>query len=271
MKVSIIIPTMQKNLKIFNMLLDQLVLDDLIGEIIIIDNSTKGFDHKSEKIKVIVPKKNLYVNPAWNLGVSEAKFNYVGILNDDLIFPKNFFKKVYDFLISKENVGYIGLDTLPRFDEKDFIFYPNENELNFKFISKRVCSWGSSIFFEKKKYNKIPEKLKVWCGDDFLFDTSIKNGYENYTIENSNIMHVHSLTCDRKEFEKIKINDVLFYKKINPEYSLPKIHKVYNFLGFKIAINLVKKTKDTIENKFDLLDTNSVVEKLLISRNKKGE
>ena len=137
MKVSIIIPTMQKNLKIFNMLLDQLVLDDLIGEIIIIDNSTKGFDHKSEKIKVIVPKKNLYVNPAWNLGVSEAKFNYVGILNDDLIFPKNFFKKVYDFLISKENVGYIGLDTLPRFDEKDFIFYPNENELNFKFIFSR--------------------------------------------------------------------------------------------------------------------------------------
>src|SRR5574344_1088570 len=102
---SIVIPTMQKNVKVLNMLLDELISDKYVGEIIIIDNSLLGINYKSDKIKVITPKKNLYVNPAWNQGVENTKYEFVGILNDDLIFPKNFLEKVYNFINTQVNTG----------------------------------------------------------------------------------------------------------------------------------------------------------------------
>mgnify|MGYP000238320079 CR=1 FL=1 len=49
-KLSIIIPTMQKDLEVLNKLLLELVDDNSIAEIIIIDNSTKGFSYDSEKV-----------------------------------------------------------------------------------------------------------------------------------------------------------------------------------------------------------------------------
>ena len=92
-KISIIIPTLQKNITVLTMLLNQLISDKTVEEIIVIDNSKKRLNKKSNKLKVIIPDKNLYVNPAWNLGVKLAKNEYIGILNDDLIFPNNFFKQ----------------------------------------------------------------------------------------------------------------------------------------------------------------------------------
>ena len=47
--LSIIIPTMQKDLEVLNKLLLELDGDDSVGEILVIDNSCKGFktDRKS--------------------------------------------------------------------------------------------------------------------------------------------------------------------------------------------------------------------------------
>lgn len=54
---SIIIPTMQKDVEILNKLIFELDNSNLVDEILIIDNSTKGFLSNSKKVRVIVPKK----------------------------------------------------------------------------------------------------------------------------------------------------------------------------------------------------------------------
>ncbi len=259
---SIVIPTMQKNIKVFNMLLDELTENEYVGEIIIIDNSLLGIEYKSDKIRVITPSENIYVNPAWNLGVKISKYEYVGILNDDLIFPKNFFESVHKFIESTNNVGYIGLETIPKTAPEKFSDYPNNSELKYQTVQERNVCWGSAIFFLKSNYFAIPEELKVWCGDDYIFYKSINKGLTNYAISNSNIMHLHSLTSDRKEFDKIKYEDQKKYKEINPKYGLiqepqaPKYnfwqkifsikneyngnikHKVIRIMGTKIKIKL---------------------------------
>lgn len=261
---SIVIPTMQKNVKVLSMLLDELISNKYVGEIIIIDNSLLGIKYKSDKLKVITPKKNLYVNPAWNIGVEKAKYEFVGILNDDLIFPKKFLGTVYEFLKKQSNIGYIGLDTIPKTNDENFLDYPKDTELVFNNIDTRPLCWGSAFFFKKSIYTKIPEKLKVWYGDDFLFNKSLDNGLKNYSTSNSKIIHLHSFTSDRKEFDKIKHQDQLYYKKINPKYNsiktpqytlLQKIfsiknsysdgkkHKVITILGIKISIKNNTKTK----------------------------
>lgn len=260
---SIVIPTMQKNVKVLNMLLAELVLDKYVGEIIIIDNSLLGISYKSDKIKVITPAENLYVNPAWNLGVAIAKNKFVGILNDDLIFPKKFLMSVYEFFKKQIDIGFIGLNIIPKTADENFSNYPKDTNLIFNQVNIRTSDWGSAFFFKKTDYINIPDELKVWCGDDFLFYKSLDNGKKNYAISNSNVMHLHSLTSNRKEFDVIKYQDQLYYEKVNPKYKflmgaprytlLQKIfsiqnayynnvkHKIIYILGLKISIKVKRK------------------------------
>ena len=52
-KISIIIPTMQKNILLLNKLLEKLNYDKCVDEILIIDNSTKGFESNFSKVFVV--------------------------------------------------------------------------------------------------------------------------------------------------------------------------------------------------------------------------
>lgn len=226
-KFSIIIPTMKKNIHVLDMLLDELVLDELIGEIIIIDNSQQGIRYKSSKIRVINCNKNIFVNPAWNLGVKYAKYKYIGLLNDDLILPPNFFFQLLDFMKNHKKIGYIGLDSIPKSSPKDFTQYPSATDLEFIEINSRPLCWGCAIFFKKNQYDIIPEKMKVWYGDDYLFYKGLKKRKKNYAITKSNILHLHSNTSKSKEFDNIKREDELYYKELLK-------HTLIKFLGIKI-------------------------------------
>ena len=105
-KVSVVIPTLQKKLEILNNLIKMLDSDNFVTEIIVIDNSTKGYIYESNKVKVIVPKENLFVNPSWNLGVKESKEDIVALLNDDITIPENFCKNVVSQM--NEKMGVVG-------------------------------------------------------------------------------------------------------------------------------------------------------------------
>ena len=236
---SIVIPTLQINKKILNMLLAELVSDECIGEIIIIDNSRQGINYHDDKIKVIVPSENIYVNSAWNLGVMQSKYDYVGILNDDLIFPKKFFKSVYNFITTSNKIGYIGLNTIPKAEEKDFIEYPNDTELKFISIQTRPLCWGSAVFFARAKYFVIPEKFKIWCGDDFLFSKSHNYGFTNYAISNSNVKHLHSLTSNSEDFNEIKRQDNIYAYLLGIKKHKNIIH--HSLFILKYYILLFKK------------------------------
>ena len=89
-KVTVVIPTLQKNKIILSNLIRSLDSDEFVDEIILIDNSLQGFKGNSKKLKVIMPDKNLYVNPSWNLGVKLAKNEIIALLNDDFIIPQGF-------------------------------------------------------------------------------------------------------------------------------------------------------------------------------------
>jgi hypothetical protein len=71
----------------FKETLTELDKHPLVGEIILIDNSEMDVDSlKLKKLNHIKEDKNTYINPAWNKGVSLAKYNKLLVLNDDLWF-----------------------------------------------------------------------------------------------------------------------------------------------------------------------------------------
>lgn len=242
--LSIVIPTLQKNNEVLQLLLDELIECELIGEIIIIDNSLRGFDSESDKVRVIVPDVNLYVNPAWNLGISESKYEFVGVLNDDIIFPKNAFEQIHDFLVKNE-IALLGLDSIKRTLKSEISNYPDDCEVKFCPIDVRDNCWGSAIFGKKNHFSKIPDDIKIWCGDDYLF--KMNNGLKNYKLYNADIKHLHSNTSSLKEFDEIKKNDVRFYRKIdndlfNNSFNFPEKFDLFVSLGSACSCTQILRT-----------------------------
>ena len=223
--LSIIIPTLQREVSILNKLLTELVSDDCISEIIVIDNSTKGFEYHSEKVRVIIPQENLFVNPAWNLGVKEAKNEYIGILNDDLLLPENMCRQVYEFLVNNKNIGLVGLSNNLKGLTKpeDFDAYPKNSKIKIKplknILKEQDDFWGSAFFGHKSSYYPIPEDIKIWCGDNYLLKMNSDNKKMCYKICNCQIKHYGSLSCKSSSISEILLNDQKLYSLIDLDYE----------------------------------------------------
>ncbi|MGN0902576.1 MAG: glycosyltransferase family 2 protein, partial [Succinivibrio sp.] len=203
--ISIIIPTMQKDLIVLDKLVTELLDDSSVGEIIIIDNSGKGLNYHQPKVKVFVQKQNLFVNPAWNLGIrlSSKEYPIFGVLNDDIIFPKNLFKSVLSFFEkADDSVGLAGIDCVSNTPRAEFDTYPEDSEVRFEKIDKMAGFWGSAYFGRKEHYFMIPEEIKVFYGDHFLFRRNQQAGRSNYKITNISVKHLESLTSHSSSFIK---------------------------------------------------------------------
>lgn len=174
-----------------------------VDEIIIIDNNSHSSLDLSTFSKVIHIKNenNLYVNPSWNLGVKLSKNENIIIANDDLVI-----KNIDDILLHSDINDYdlIGLD------------YKNINKGNGVVIKNSNINmekgFGCFIVTKKSKYINIPEEIKIWYGDVFLFN-SIKNkaifSCDDIDIQLSEtvlkINNLHTILDNDKElFSKIK-------------------------------------------------------------------
>ena len=68
-----------------------------------------------------------------------------------------------------------------------------------------------------KSYHKIPENLRIWYGDDFLFKTNNRLGKTNYVIDDIPIFTKASATSDLEDFNEIKNIDTLMYDTFNTD------------------------------------------------------
>jgi len=158
---SVIIPTMWRSMRVLGML-HRLYKSEYVDEIIIIDNDKESrlfFDNK--KTKILEQEENIFVNPAWNLGVKEAKNENICILNDDVTFDVDIaFSEAESFLFSNGD-SCLGL-------------HPN----SFRHIDPNTAKitdghfiglgWGCCIFMKKSVWVDIPEGLKTWFGDNWI-------------------------------------------------------------------------------------------------------
>lgn len=208
-QLSIIIPTLQKNLDFLTQLIGSLVKDEAVGEIIVIDNSTKGFEYNNDKVRVIIPEENLFVNPSWNLGAKESKFEYLGILNDDICIPEGFCGRILNDIT--ESTGVIGTNGYSMINKS----YEPENitDNSYRLEEKpfTTFNFGVMMFMHRNCFYEIPTDLKIFYGDDYLFFMNKKNKKKNYVIEDLKMYHYGSLSS--KHFaDLIKKENSLFKK-----------------------------------------------------------
>jgi hypothetical protein len=206
MKFTLVIPTLWKSNRIFGML-DLYLESDSIGEIILIDNNRKYFDYFTEiphKITLIHPYENIYVNPAWNLGIGISKFENICLINDDITFDVRIFE-----LFIKEDVlinGIIGLS------ETSFELKEGDNIILDQWqTGMNDWGWGCMIFLKKSMWVEIPNNIKVWYGDNFIKD---RNPNPKWILKGLKVETEMSTTSDLDEFNKIKQQDRINYLNI---------------------------------------------------------
>ena len=183
------------------------LLSSIIDEIIIIDNNpqSRPLLPTNEKLIVLTRNINIYVNPAWNWGVSVAKNENIILINDDI------FIKDIDSIMTKlleSNFDLVGL---------------NLNEINSSngvVISEKKDymgeGFGCFLFFKKKNYVSIPNDLKVWYGDRILFENNKNIGeihFDNCIIEISKTVRSSNeikkiLHEDRINYSKYKVRNI---------------------------------------------------------------
>ena len=170
-----------------------------VSEIIIINNKVEYTPNHSilsdPKIRMINQESNIFVNPAWNLGVSLATNNQICILNDDLLFDTKVFG-----LITEEVLLSCGLVGINMFD------FTGELRYNSIETDAHPFGFGCMMFIHKSRYLRIPEQLRVMYGDSYLI-TRLRTKYPLMIVTGLNNNGVVSATCRNPEVLRI-ISDI---------------------------------------------------------------
>jgi hypothetical protein len=158
MKYSVIIPTLWRS-DLTVPLVERLSQCTRVGEIIIIDN-----DQARSRIQELNPSKlvplpqaqNIWVNPAWNLGVQVSRYGALAILNDDILFDPS---PVFEMSVRAGEAIGIGLSC---YDESPIEPFRIETS------PEHTFGWGCAIFLRKSSWCPVPDGLKIWYGDNWI-------------------------------------------------------------------------------------------------------
>jgi hypothetical protein len=206
---SVIIPTLWKCDRLKETL-KELDSHPLIGEILLFDNTANETQITDlPKLKHILEGRNTYVTAPWNKGVSMAQYDNLLVLNDDNWMDWNILYSLGDFIT--EDIGLIGMD------EKNHHMAETNYEISLEPVNHRNGGYGCALFVHKNSWIPIPEEMKIWGQDDWLFVKNRNYGKQNYKLVNFKVNGSVSLTIDSlsndDEINQIKQNDLLLKQK----------------------------------------------------------
>lgn len=178
-KFSIVIPTLWKSDRTKKLLSD-LTECEHVDEIIVIDNTlTDITDNTAGKIRTVSFGENIYVNPAWNWGIHNAKNAFVALVNDDINFNPNIFEVINNDILNQfgiigmgeGNYKSLNIDGDPILE----VWKPGVND----------WGWGCFIMLNRKYWIDIPNDIKIWYGDNIIKDVnpSPKAVLRNFRVE----------------------------------------------------------------------------------------
>jgi glycosyltransferase involved in cell wall biosynthesis len=198
-KFSIIIPTLWKSNRTDKLLKD-LEECEYVDEIIVIDNtSIYETDRTVGKIRIVSKGENIYVNPAWNLGIELAKNECIALCNDDINFNPNIFGVIDESILT-----YVGIIGMGEGNYKDKIDKEKGSYIDMWEPGVNDWGWGCLILLKKSHWLPIPNEIKIWYGDNIIKDV---NSVSKGVLRNFKVETEMSTTSDEKEWDEVKKKD----------------------------------------------------------------
>lgn len=198
---SVIIPTLQRAPQLAE-LVAMLSQHPLVDEVLIINNAITPLPFRGDKVRVLQPERNMYVNAAWNWGAREARSDLLAFANDDVMFEPDLLAAVRSRLV-RRRVGMIGPHASA--------FNGTKRRRAFRSVYKRGHGMGTLMFMRRESFTPIPEDLLIWCGDDWLFR---HQRARSYTFRGWRVDTPMSVTSGAAEFSHIGHSDTeLYYRE----------------------------------------------------------
>jgi hypothetical protein len=178
-KFSIVIPTLWKSNRTKKLLSD-LQECEYVDEIIVIDNTlTSISDTQIGKMRMVSFGENIFVNPAWNWGIHNAKNELVSLINDDINFNPSIFGLITNDILNQ--FGIIGMG------EGNYKSLNIDGKPTLEFWQPEVNDWGWGCFImlNRKYWMDIPDNIKIWYGDNIIKDVnpSPKSILRNFRVD----------------------------------------------------------------------------------------
>lgn len=166
-----------------------------------INNAQEPITPISGKVRILQQEENIFVNPAWNLGAGQASSRYLIISNDDIAIGP----VVVDALLQHLRRGRVGVIGVGR---SCFKAGPN-GVPRFRAAYWRSFGFGTLMAMPRENYIEIPSDLKIWSGDDWLFD---RQSQRNYTLEGVRVGTRMSVTSGEPRFHEQSVLDRRLYQ-----------------------------------------------------------
>lgn len=217
-------------------------IHDIDAEVIVVDNDSKDGSCTMVRslfpnVKVIANTCNYGFSKGNNIGVLQAKGEYLCILNPDTVVSEDTFSKVLEFVKTKKNVGIVGCELidgrgafLPESKRKiPFVkgalkkligqtdeYY--ENSISAKESGEVAILVGAFMFLKKSVYNEIKgfdEDYFMYGEDIDISYKALKAGYSNYYFGETTVLHFkgESTLRDKNYAQRFYGAMQIFYKK----------------------------------------------------------
>ena len=216
--------------------------------IIVVENSKdiklkENLENKYQNVNVIIPKENLGNGGGINVGLRAAKTKYVFYLDIDVELENSTIDELYNHAGKIQNFSIIGPSIKSFLYKEDSYIEKNvmDNVHKMNFIT------GCALFFNMAAIKKIgffDENIFLYYEENDFYLRSMKNNYNIYLIEKSEIQHFGNKSTDLIKKGDIEINrnwhymwsTFYFHKK---HYGI--IHAYYKTI-FKLISAILKCT-----------------------------
>lgn len=274
----------------------QKALEHIDGEIIVIDNNSSDdscamMRELFPNIKLIENKENLGFPKGNNIGVAQAKGEYICILNPDTVVAEDTFVKILDTKNWHPNTGIIGcklIDGTGKFlpeskrgiptpwvaFTKIFGLYKISNLFG-KYYAQHLTEnqsgevdilVGAFMVMKRELYNDIggfDENCFMYSDDIDLSYIVLQKGKSNYYFHETTVIHYkgESTIRDEKYMKRFQEAMNFFYSKhFKKSFVFDVFMKIGAFVFSLIKKNQSKEIKRTIDEYIifskDLLDLN---------------
>jgi autotransporter strand-loop-strand O-heptosyltransferase len=198
-------------------------------------NLTNNFLNKNyvgtiNHLKIENSGYNKPINQIWNEFVLNSNTEFICLLNNDVRISPNFLETSISVMDREPLVGFVNHVT------NNLNYSEWYDSLNYV-VMETPYRQGWDPFFRKTNFNEIPNNLKFYYGDDYIYSKLYSSGYKGAYILNSPMIHYLSSTTpekggvnggnsDKENFNNLKlpIKDLSFNENLS-KWS-PEFYKI---------------------------------------------
>ena len=171
---------------------------DFYGKINYLEISNTGF--------------NKPLNHLWNDYVKESSTEFICLLNNDVRIPPNFLSSSISVLEKEPSVGFVNHVT----NNSRYSSWSDSLEY---LIMEGPYRQGWDPVFRKSCYNPIPDELKFFYGDDYIYSKLYSLGYKGAYVLNSPMIHLERSTTAEKGGSRDCSLDGGFFSSLDLDYK----------------------------------------------------